>query len=419
MDIQVTNYQCPACTGPLHFEGSSGKLECEYCGSAFDVAEIEAMFEEKEEKAAEAMEKGASWSDEEAAGMKTYTCPSCGAEILCDETTAATACVYCGNPTVVPGQFSGGLKPDYVVPFKLDKEQAEAALKGFYKGKKFLPTAFSSENHISEIKGVYVPFWLSSGHVSCSANYDASNSRHYTQGDYKVTETMHYKVHRAGEFDFEKIPTDASTKMPDGHMDSIEPYDYSELKPFSTAYLPGFLAEKYDVTREESKGRVLERVKGSASDLLRETVTSYDSVSEQSCNVQMEQGETSYALMPAWMLHTKYREKDYLFAMNGQTGKLVGDLPVSKGKFAAWFAGIAIPLMVILALFELHVGVIVGVPLLIALVVCLIFLGQMKTARVAREAGNYISGLDLKVKRDHYTHTTKERRKIEKDKASD
>ena len=416
MDIQVTNSQCPACTGPLHFEGASGRLECEYCGSAFEVAEIEAMYEEKEEKAAKAMETGNAWTEEEASGMKVYTCPSCGAEILCDETTAATACVYCGNPTVVPGQFSGGRKPDYVIPFKLDKEAAVAALKKYYKGKKFLPKAFSGENHISELKGVYVPFWLFSGHASCAANYDASNSRHYTQGDYRVTETEHYKVHRAGEFDFEKIPTDASTKMPDGHMDSIEPYDYSQLKPFSTAYLPGFLAETYDVSPEESRERVLERVKGSASDLLRETVTSYDSVSEQSCNVEIEQGETDYALMPAWMLHTKYREKDYLFSMNGQTGKLVGDLPVSKGKFAAWFAGIALPLMVILALLELHVGIVIGVPLLISLVVCLIFLGQMKTARIAREAGAYVDALELTAQRDHYTHTTRERRKIEKDK---
>ena len=133
MPSQVTNYQCPACTGPLHFSGSSGKLECEYCGSAYDVAEIEALYAEKEEQAAQAQqssagaESGTDWdfsglnSDwgKDADGMKSYVCPSCGAQLICDASTAATSCPYCGNPTVVPGQFSGTLKPDFVIPFKL------------------------------------------------------------------------------------------------------------------------------------------------------------------------------------------------------------------------------------------------------------------------------------------------------------
>ena len=361
MTTQVTNYQCPACTGPMHFVGSSGKLECDYCGSTYEVAEIEAMFAAKEDQAeaayTAAQEKGSDggnyWTDEETAGMKTYSCPSCGAEIVCDETTAATECVYCGNPTVVPGQFSGGLKPDYVIPFKLDKEAAIAALKKYYKGKKFLPKAFAAENHISEIKGVYVPFWLSSGQVECEAEYRASNSETYTEGDYEVTKTMHYRVHRGGYFTYDMVPTDASTKMPDAHMDSIEPFNYSEMKPFSTAYLPGFLADKYDVSPEESSKRVFERVRGSAAVMLGRTVDTYQTVEQVNSNVDLESGETKYALLPVWMLHTKWKDKDYLFAMNGQTGKLIGDLPVDKGKFAAWMAGISIPLMIILGIFLL------------------------------------------------------------------
>ena len=102
MASQVTNYKCPACTGPLHFVGASGKLECDYCG----------------------------------------------AQLICDATTAATSCPYCGNPTVVPGQFAGTLKPDFVIPFKLSREDAIQRLKQHYKGKVFLPKSFSSENHL-------------------------------------------------------------------------------------------------------------------------------------------------------------------------------------------------------------------------------------------------------------------------------
>ena len=102
------------------------------------------------------------WGDD-ADAMRAYSCPSCGAELICDETTAATSCPYCGNPTVVPGKFAGALKPEYVLPFKLAKEDAVKALKAHYKGKPFLPKAFSAENHVQEIKGVYVPFWMFDG----------------------------------------------------------------------------------------------------------------------------------------------------------------------------------------------------------------------------------------------------------------
>ena len=174
MPTQVTNYQCPACTGPLHFVGGSGKLECEYCGASYDVAEIEALYAEKEEKAAAAQQAaeetrqsapsgdGGAWDTStlsedwgaEGDGMRAYGCPSCGAELICDETTAATSCPYCGNPTVVPGQFSGQLRPDFIIPFKLSKEDAVRALKGHYKGKFFLPKSFTQENHVQEIQGI-------------------------------------------------------------------------------------------------------------------------------------------------------------------------------------------------------------------------------------------------------------------------
>ena len=246
MATQVTNYQCPACTGPLHYAGASGKLECEYCGSAYDVAEIEKLYAEKEAaaetqaaaataaQAAEAEElgedqgeyaaNGESWNPE---GMKAYSCPSCGAELVCDETTAATSCPYCGNPSIVPGQFTDMRKPDYVLPFRLDKKAAEEALRKYYKGKKLLPRAFSAENHIREIKGVYVPFWLYDGEADADVSYAATRVFTTTRGNERITTTEHYQVRRSGTVRFAGIPVDASSKMPDEHMDSIEPFDYS------------------------------------------------------------------------------------------------------------------------------------------------------------------------------------------------
>ena len=365
MPIQVTNYQCPACTGPLRFVGESGKLECEYCGASYDVAEIEALFAEKEKKAAEAQRaaeeasKGQTASDDDGEtwdfsdmqedwgtdgeGMRSYSCPSCGAELICDESTAATACPYCGNPTIVPGQFSGGWRPDYIIPFKQSKENAVEALKEHYRGKFFLPKAFKKENHVQEIQGIYVPFWMFDGEATGEARYDATRSRTYRSGDYDITETKYYHVYRAGHVAFEKVPVDASSKMPDNHMDSIEPYDYEKLKPFSTAYLPGFLADKFDVTVEQCRQRADQRCEGTLLSALDSTVKRYDSFTLKDSNVKLKRGKVHYALLPVWMLHTKWQGKDFLFAMNGQTGKIVGDLPINWLKVIALFAAIGIP----------------------------------------------------------------------------
>lgn len=289
----------------------------------------------------------------EAEEMKAYICPSCGAELICDASTAATSCPYCGNPTVVPGQFAGALKPDFVIPFKLSKDDAINALKEHYKGKPLLPKAFTKENHINEIKGVYVPFWLFDGEAEGGARYETTRTRVYRLGDEEITETRHYDVYRAGRVRFEKIPVDASSKMPDEHMDSIEPYDYSELVPFSTAYLPGFLADKYDVSVDDSRKRADLRCENSLHAALRDTVQGYDSCVRVSDSSRLRRGKVHYALMPVWMLNTKWHGKDYLFAMNGQTGKMVGDLPMSWGKFWGMFAAISVPLGVIGSLISL------------------------------------------------------------------
>ena len=228
MASQITNYQCPSCTGPLRFDGASGMLACDYCGSKFTVQEIEALYRDKDEAAAAASAAAqaqagqqapepeytpSNWAEDE--GLRVYNCPSCGAELICDENTAATACPYCNNPSIVPGQLSDMLKPDWVIPFKLDKEAAKKALKNYYRGKKLLPNAFSDRNHIEEIKGVYVPFWLFDGTVDADMRFQGTRVNSVTTGREIITTTEYYRVRRSGVVNFDKIPADASSKMPD------------------------------------------------------------------------------------------------------------------------------------------------------------------------------------------------------------
>lgn len=356
MAIEITNYQCPSCMGPLHFSSESGNLDCEYCGESFEVETIEMLYADKEQAVADAESNpewqfnNNVWSEDEAASMRAYTCPSCGAEIICDDTTAATSCPYCDNPTVIPSQFTGTLKPDFIIPFKVSKWAAKKALKEHYKGKKFLPKYFSSENKIDEIKGIYVPFWLFDGTSNADIRYRATKVHSYTDGDYNLTVTENYHVVRQGSVTFTKVPVDGSIKMPDSHMDAIEPYNYSELVDFSTAYLPGYLADKYDMDAEVCSERANKRIHKSTQNAFASTARGYSTLVPETSIIDINAGDVKYALLPVWMLSTKWKGENFLFAMNGQTGKLIGDLPVDWGKFWLWFACISLPLMLLLGI---------------------------------------------------------------------
>ena len=356
MPTQITEFKCPACTAPLHFSEETGRLECDYCGSSFSVEEMEARSAEKEQQAAEAFEKAAaeakadagkwdapsgqdSWG-EDGAHLKTYSCPSCGAELICDEATAATSCPYCGNNTIIPGQFRGALKPELVIPFRIGKEDAVKALKAHYKGKPFLPKSFSDENHIQEIKGIYVPFWLFDGQAEADVSFAATRSTVMVTSWERITTTRHFDVRRAGTVRFEKIPVDASKKMPDDYMDSLEPFQYDAMVPFSTAYLPGFFADIPDVSIEECSPRAELRATETAVEAMGRQVSGYETCIPTRKDAQLRRGRVRCALLPVWLLSTKWEGKRFLFAMNGQTGKMVSDLPVSKKKYWAWWGGL-------------------------------------------------------------------------------
>lgn len=337
------SYKCLNCGGPLSFIPGKETVTCEYCDTEFKVSDLEAMYAKEQELAAKAQdakeakwktdEAGSEWSVEEAQLMKAFTCSSCGAEIVCDENTMATECVYCGNPTMLPNRFEGMLKPDFIIPFKKTKEEAVAALKSFYEGKKLLPDAFTANNRIEDIQGLYVPFWLFDSSAGGTAVYKATKSIVFDDGDDIVTETSHFNCVRSGEAEFEMIPVDGSTKMDDAFMESIEPFDYSELVPFTNAYMPGYLADKYDVDAEASVPRANARIDKSILEMLEKDVNAtYETVSCEQSQCYENEGKVSYAMVPVWILTTQFEGKPYTFMMNGQTGKFVGKLPIDGGK---------------------------------------------------------------------------------------
>ena len=340
----LQQFKCPCCDGAIAFDSQSQNMKCPYCDTEFEIADLQTYNEVLSSQPEDNMQwdaaAGQEWQPGETEGMRIYTCNTCGGEIIGDETVGATECPFCGNPVVMTGQFAGALKPDLVIPFKLDKKAAMEALKKHYSGKKLLPKVFKDENRIKEVKGLYVPFWLFDADADGFVRYKASRTCVWSDSRYNYTETSFFQVVRAGTLGFENVPVDGSTKMDDTLMESIEPFDLSEAVDFQTAYLAGDLADKYDVDADTSIARANERIKRTTEDAFRDTVHGYTTVTPVSTNISLQQSKAKYALCPVWILNSQWKGKKYTFAMNGQTGKLVGDLPMDKGLFWKWFFGI-------------------------------------------------------------------------------
>lgn len=341
---QVLEYKCPSCGGGLTFGEDTQKMTCPYCDSRFDIDEVltynaqlgasdepEFQWDESQTEA---------FSEAETQNLKSFVCPSCGGEILTEETTAATFCPYCDNPAILPGQVSGGLRPDGVIPFKTSKEDAKAAFLKLCKGKPLLPRYFTQDSRVEKIAGMYVPFWLYDCESDFHGSYKATRIQTWADSNYNYTRTSYYHLIRAADAAFASIPMDASQKMDNTIMESIEPFDYTQLVDFETAYLSGFLADKYDVVAEDGQNRVKQRVSQSMTSMISGTIGGYASVMPMSTQLHVRHGTAKYVLLPVWMLHTKYKDKTYVFAMNGQTGKMTGSFPICPKRTALWFGGI-------------------------------------------------------------------------------
>jgi len=335
--MEIKEYKCPNCGGAVKFDSSSQKMKCPYCDAEFEIQVLEEYQKEISEAAKDNFEwsegkTGEILSESELGDLSTGVCPSCAAELVGDKNTVATVCPCCGNSQIVSQRLSGFLKPDYVIPFKQDKKSATQALKNFCKGKRLLPDFFLEENNIKNIQGLYVPFWLFDAEASGHIRYKATKVKTGSTASYSYTETNYYSVVRDGDIAFEKIPVDGSEKMDDAYMDAIEPFDYRQMKEFNPSFLAGYLAEKYDVDAEKSKERAEKRIKASVESEFKRSVSGYNSVDTESSSVSVKGGKPSYTLFPVWVLNSKYREENYTFMMNGESGKLVGRLPIDSRK---------------------------------------------------------------------------------------
>ncbi|MCK0472284.1 TFIIB-type zinc ribbon-containing protein [Halalkalibacter sp. APA_J-10(15)] len=329
----VIHYKCPSCGADMKFDSASGKLSCGSCGRHDDIESF------PKENVLHKFEEGEAIQ---------YHCKNCGADILTDSDTTATTCCFCGAGVVLADRLSGDLAPAFVIPFQINKDEAKEAFKKWCKKGKLTPKGFMTADRIKNITGMYVPFWLYDLNSKGDVDAVCTKVRRYTRGDYIYTETRYFDVSRSVDLQYVKVPVDASEKMDDELMDKLEPYNYSNLKEFNTPYLAGYIAEKYNYDDKELLPRVQARVENYVDTYIKSTTSAYHTTTIKRKRLDTKQNQAYYTLIPVWMVYYDYGNKEHIFAMNGQTGKVVGKPPISFGKVTAWFSGIAASTFIVL-----------------------------------------------------------------------
>lgn len=417
-------YNCPCCGAPLAYDAANKNLKCASCGNSYELEALEAMNPTESAGGVKFDLPQETFGAAETAQMQAYVCKACGAELLTEETTTATECPYCGSPTILPDRIEGSVKPEMVIPFTVTKEQAQKQFDEYFHGKVLLPNLFKNgRNRISEIRQLYVPYWLFDCDAQGNIVYDAEKKTTSRQGDYEIERIEHYIVRRAGSMSFENIPVDGSEKLDNKITESLEPYDLSAAVPFQPAVLAGAMADHADVDAVACEGRAVERVENSMASELRNTVKGYSTVRERSKNIFAEGGKVTPVLMPVWLITTEKEGKTYTFAINGQTGKLTCDVPSDKKKAfaigAGTFAGVfGIAALVMHFMNKLESGTalfaVIGA-LIAAFAVVGALLGQLKQAAKQNAAENYVKqgSFNLSIRYDKYLYETTNRRKIE------
>lgn len=345
---QALENKCPSCNASIKFNPTLGKFKCEYCASEFTLEELKKYSNNAstDEKNKPVEEQVVDTYD----GYISYKCESCGAEIVTDEQTAATFCVYCGNTAILKSKLSGEFTPSRMIPFEREKQEAITAFKGLSKGRPLMPKDFNKESNIEKIKGVYIPFWLYDIGVSGDVNMTGNIITHWSRGDTHYTKTDTYRLLRGGKMVYNSIPVDGSSRFDNDIMNTLEPFHYEALIPYNHAYLSGFYAEKYDEEGEKTYTEAKERAINSTRDYFSDDAKMYTAKVITSDSLVAEEKQKEYVMLPVWMVNVKYKNKMHIFAMNGQTGEFIGNIPIDTKRAILYATRVFLTSMVVFSL---------------------------------------------------------------------
>lgn len=326
--MSLLNYKCPSCGASINYDASQDKSVCDFCNSVFTLKELDDYAKKSEKKEKPASEKD---SQEE---ILSYSCDNCGAEVVSDATTSATFCYYCHSPVILTKQLQGDFKPDYIVPFAIDKKKAQETFLNWAKTKPYVPRSFTEASQLEKITGMYLPYWMGNAKTHVNVQGVGTKTRVYTQGDTEYTEHQDYPITAQGDFTIEKIPELAFTQIDRDLVKSVDDFSDAELREFNMLYLSGFFSERYDIERQKAESSLIEQAENYAQNFVRSQFSGYDNIKKDVDEVNTELEKVSYVLLPTWVLTYNYLGKNYVYMLNGVNGRAYGELPLDQKKLA-------------------------------------------------------------------------------------
>lgn len=315
------SYRCPNCAANLLFNPDTKRMTCGFCEAKISPHDI------LSKEGTEGFFVGDQWEDAE-----SYSCSGCGAEFIVGETAMTSTCVYCDSESIITSRLSSGAKPAYIIPFRYGKERAQESFLKWCKGKNLLPRNFTSRNNVESITGVYIPVWLYDYPVDVNMILETATSNEIEDGS--LSSSGNYERNKGGFLFWRRIPIDASLRIPAELMEQIEPYNYSYIQKFESKYLSGFVAERPEIDRRKIDRSARERIEKYVYDAALDSIENEDILIGFRDESQYHRPVAEFAFLPVWFLHYKYLGHDYKFVLNGQTGEVAGDAPISAVKLA-------------------------------------------------------------------------------------
>lgn len=315
-------YKCKNCGGNVVYHPDMKKMYCPHCDGTDS---------EEEVRTTAVAENG-----EEAKSSAVTECANCGAPLEVSPYTSACKCAHCGSYMILEERVEGECTPHLILPFQISKEKAVKLLEKEFQSRYFTPGTFLSAATLEGMEGIYVPFFL----YDYLATFDyagmGTKVRSWRSGNTEYVETSYFRVERNIDIDFDGIPVDASINMDDTKMDLLEPFDGNALIEFQKKYMSGFQGERFSENLMDLEPRAQEKARRDSEELLRETLSGYTTLQAERKHLNLQRQSAAYALLPVWVYYYSYHGKKYTYYVNGQSGKVLGKTPVSKGKMFAY-----------------------------------------------------------------------------------
>ena len=320
--LSAESVKCPTCAANLFYQPEVGGLLCRFCGNVYNPSTMEVVGSFGATGEHDYVGDNEISADDKR--RHEIVCSSCGSQLIADENTMSTMCPFCGSPALITRRMTREFKPDYIIPFKIDRKQAEKNMNAWLKTRKYTPWGFKSKSRLTKMTALYVPFWL----LDCAVNTELSGTgKRYSGkdiGTYEVNSKLSYYVRN--------VPFDASKNIANKLMEAIEPFDYGKMVKFENKYLQGFYANKYDQNASELADRMLRRIDRfslSETDRIAKKYDSYSSRHDKTFS-WMSEVKTKYCLLPVWFMTVESGGRQYQFAVNGQTGEASGQVPTTS-----------------------------------------------------------------------------------------